>query len=72
MHTWSLTTMHTWSLICALKIASGDCNLETADRWFEVAPKARHHIRQSIAKRGIFNPKTHYIKVFDCGGSLGY
>jgi hypothetical protein len=63
--------MHAWALICAVTIAPVKCNLDTAERWFEVAPAARHHVSQSIANLGIFDPNTLYIKIFEYGGSLG-
>jgi hypothetical protein len=63
--------MHTWALICAVAVAPAQCELRTAERWFEVAPAARLHIKQSIARLSIFDSNTHYIKIFKYGGSLG-
>ena len=63
--------MHTWALICSLTLAPAQCNLETADRWFEVAPERRIDIRTSIKRLGMFNPDKQFIKIFKYGGSLG-
>jgi len=63
--------MHTWALICSLTLTPAQCNLETADRWFEVALVKRIDIRVAIQRLGIFNPAKQFIKIFKYGGSLG-
>jgi len=63
--------MHTWALICSLTLAPAQCNLETADRWFEVAPERRIDIRAAIKRLGFFNPDKQFIKIIKYEGSLG-
>lgn len=62
--------MHTWALVCSLMLTPAQCNLETADRWFQVAPRTID-IRAAIMRSGIFNRKTQFIKIFKYGESLG-
>jgi hypothetical protein len=66
-----LRRMHTWALICQLTLMPAQCNLETADRWFEVAPNRPINVRAVIMRLGIFHPATQFIKIFKYGGSLG-
>jgi hypothetical protein len=63
--------MHTWALICQMTLAPAQCNLETADRWFEVAPERPINVRATIIQLGVFDPQTQYIKIFKYEGSLG-
>ena len=61
--------MHTWALICKMTLAPAQCNLETADRWFEVAPERPINVRATIIQLGVFDPQTQYIKIFKYEGS---
>lgn len=62
--------MHTWVLICSLALKPVECNLETADRWFEVA-NSRIEIRRAVTRLRLFEPKKQFIKTIKYGGSLG-
>jgi hypothetical protein len=62
--------MHTLALIWQLTLTPVQCNLETADRWFEVA-QGTINIRAAVVRHGVFHPTTQFIKIFKYGGSLG-
>lgn len=63
--------MHTWALICQLTLTPAQCNLETADRWFVVAPGGRVDIRRTLNRKGLLNTSSQYIITFKYAGSLG-
>ena len=66
--------MASWALICSLAILPTECQLKTADRWFQISPDRPakvENIRADLVRLKAFDPRKQYVKIFKYDGSLG-